>query len=101
MKLIKQFRIIALLEGISFLLLIGLAMPIKYFMEMGMPNKVIGMIHGVLFIAYIFYLFAIKVDRNWQMKELALGFISSILPFGSFWFDYKYLKPALLTTESE
>ena len=59
-SLLGQLRILAILEGISYLLL-GLTMPLKYWYNMGMPNKIVGMIHGVLFIAFCLWVIRFAV----------------------------------------
>jgi integral membrane protein len=89
---LPTFRILAFLEGISFLLLIGVGMPLKYVCAMPMPNKVIGMIHGVLFIAYIFYLMQVRAEKSWGFRLTFLAFLASLLPFGTFVLDAKLLR---------
>ena len=89
---LKQFRIIAALEGVSFILLVALAMPLKYFYDMPTPNKIIGMVHGVLFIAYVYLLYQVASDKKWSFKKVAIAFIASLLPFGTFVLDAKMLK---------
>lgn len=89
---LKYFRIVALLEGISFLALLFIAMPLKYMYAMPMPNKIIGMIHGVLFVAYVFYLMNVKSEFNWSFKKTLIAFLASILPFGTFVLDAKVLR---------
>ena len=87
-----RFRVIAFLEGLSFVLLMFFAMPMKYMY--GMPEYVrhIGMAHGILFIAYVYMLIPLKGTLNLSMKEVALLFLASILPFGTFIADYKMLR---------
>lgn len=89
---LKYFRIVAMLEGVSFLLLLFVAMPLKYMYQMPMPNKIIGMVHGVLFVAYVFYLMNTKAEYGWSFKKAMGGFLASILPFGTFVFDAMVLK---------
>ncbi len=89
---LKHFRIVAFLEGVSFLILLFIAMPLKYIYAMPTPNKVIGMIHGVLFVAYVFYLMQVKSENNWTLKKTAIAFLASILPFGTFVLDANVLK---------
>lgn len=86
-KSLKRFRKVAIWEGISFILLVFVAMPIKY--GLGIPQfvRVIGMAHGILFIAYVILLIQVAIEHDWPMKKSALGFIASILPFGPFIFD--------------
>lgn len=59
---------------------------------MPMPNKILGMVHGVLFIAYIFYLIQVRSEKNWDLKKTSLAFLASLLPFGTFVLDAKVLK---------
>lgn len=89
----KAFRIVALLEGVSFLILLFIAMPLKYMMDMPLPVRITGMVHGVLFIAFIFYLMQVKSEKNWPLKKAFIAFLASLLPFGTFVLDAKMLKP--------
>lgn len=88
-KSLKRFRKVAIWEGISFILLVFVAMPIKY--GLGIPQfvRVIGMAHGILFIAYVILLIQVAIEHDWPAKKSALGFIASLLPFGPFVFDRK------------
>jgi integral membrane protein len=87
-----QLRILAILEGISFLLLGG-TMILKYGYDMGMPNKIVGMIHGVLFIAYVIWVFIVGMKRQWGIRLSIICWLASLLPFATFWVDATYLKP--------
>lgn len=87
-----QLRLLAIMEGISYLLF-ALTMPLKYLFEMGMPNKIVGMAHGVLFIAYVIWVFLVGNNRKWNWKKMGVCWIASLLPFATFWVDAKYLKP--------
>jgi integral membrane protein len=91
---LKTFRIIAFLEGLSYLLLLFIAVPIKYFFENDMYVKLLGMPHGLLFIGYIFGAFLMKDNFNWSIKEFFIVLLASIIPFGTFYIDKKYLKLA-------
>ena len=86
-----QLRMLAILEGVSFLLL-GITMWMKYSLEMGLPNKIVGLIHGVLFIAYVIWVFIVGKEKKWGIKMYAILGIASLLPFATFIVDYKYLK---------
>lgn len=88
----KNFQIISILEGISFLLILGVSMPLKYMMHIEGPNKVIGMLHGILFVLYVFMAFSLQKQNSWNMKQLATILICSVIPFGTFWMDRKYLR---------
>jgi len=89
---IKQFRIVAYLEGWSFLILLFVAMPLKYMMGIFIATKIVGMLHGVLFIWFIIALFGAAKEQKWGIKFSILSFIASIIPFGTFFLDKK-LKP--------
>lgn len=90
--MLRFFKIIALLEGVSLLLLFFVAMPLKY--VWGKPELVkhIGMAHGLLFVLYIIIAFMIREERRWSSKQLAVVCLASVLPFGTFYIDWKYLK---------
>lgn len=88
---IQNFRKIAILEGISYLLL-ALTMPLKYLMDMGMPNKIVGYIHGILFMIYVFYVLYFFYTKKWSFKFSLIAFIASLLPFGTFILDARVLK---------
>jgi len=88
----KLFRVVALLEGVSYLLLLFVAVPIKYMSEDPQYVKMLGMPHGLLFIAYIILAFLLKSEYKWNLKDFFIVLIASILPFGTFYVDYKYLK---------
>jgi integral membrane protein len=89
--MLNLFRRVAWLEGVSLLLLLFVAMPLKY--RWGLPQAVrlVGMTHGLLFLAYVALLFRIGIELRWSGKTLFLGFVTSSLPFGTFWFDKRYL----------
>jgi len=88
----NTFRIIAFLEGVSYLLLLFVAVPIKY--NLGDPTyvKLLGMPHGLLFISYLILAFLIKDGEQWKNKDFWIILLASILPFGTFYVDRKYLK---------
>ncbi len=87
----KWFLRIGVAEAISFLVLLGIAMPLKYLAGMPKAVSVVGMAHGVLFIAYLYFVHECRQAFGWSLKTAALGVISSVLPFGPFIFD-NYLK---------
>lgn len=88
----KSFKIIAILEGISFLAILFVTMPLKYLFETPYPNQVVGMAHGFLFLAYIVLAFLIKAELKWNFKTLLIVLVCSVIPFGTFWMERKYLK---------
>ena len=86
------FRIIALLEGISYILLLFIATPIKYMMNDESYVKMLGMPHGLLFIMYIVVAFLLKSEMNWSKRIFNIVLISSVIPFGTFYIEKKYLS---------
>ena len=86
------FRIISFLEGISYLLLLFVAVPIKYFQGDTSYVKMLGMPHGVLFMLYLVFAVVLKRKMNWNLKALGIISLASILPFGTFYVDKKYLQ---------
>lgn len=88
------FRLVALLEGVSYILLLFIATPIKYFLNDPQYVKLLGMPHGLLFIAYISLAFLFKKEFYWKGKAFLVVLLASIIPFGTFYIDRKYLKPA-------
>lgn len=89
---VKQFKVIAILEGLSFLGLLGIAMPIKYILGKPEATEIIGMAHGVLFITYVLMVVLIRKQLGWNVKTTALALTASVLPFGPFVVDRKLLK---------
>jgi integral membrane protein len=89
------FRLVALLEGVSYILLLFIAVPIKYWGGDEQWVKLLGMPHGILFVSYIIFAFLIKENEKWGMKDLGIVLLASILPFGTFYVDWKYLKKSI------
>lgn len=91
---IGRLRITALLEGMSFLILLGIAMPLKYMAGQPQAVRVVGMVHGLLFILYVFYVIRVQADMKWSPKQTALALIASVVPFGTFYADTKLFRLA-------
>ncbi len=87
MNPLRQLRVIGISEGISFLLLLFVAMPLKYLLEQPGAVRVVGMVHGVLFILYVVGLYRAAMARDWPLRRTALAFVASVVPFGFFFFD--------------
>lgn len=90
--MIKLFRGISLLEGLSLLVLLFIAMPLKYIWGNPEYVRVVGMAHGLLFVAYILFAIMTKFELNWKVKTLLIVFAASVIPFGTFYIDKKYLS---------
>lgn len=89
---IKTLRLVGLLEGISFLLLLFIAMPVKYMLDNPILVKYVGMGHGVLFVLFLVVLFVVCEKQKWSLAMFVMGLIASIVPFGPFIFDLKLKK---------
>lgn len=92
----KIFKFTAILEGFSYLFLLSNMLFIKpdnmvLYKTLLFP---IGMTHGILFIAYLYLAFMIKEKQNWSFKDLAVVLLGSLIPFGAFFIEKKYLKNA-------
>lgn len=88
---VKTFKWISILEGLSFLLLLFIAMPLKYIWGAPEMVQVVGMFHGILFVIYIMGAFYLQKPLNWNYKTLAIVCLGSVLPFGPFYVEKKYL----------
>ena len=92
MTQIRLFRRIALAEGVSFLILLFVAMPMKYFMGMPEVVRVVGAVHGVLFLLYVGLLARIHVTQRWPSMFSLYALIASVVPFGTFMLDKQLRK---------
>ncbi len=87
-----RLRIIAFLEGLSFLVLLFIAMPLKYYMNQPLAVKHVGMAHGVLFLLYLAAVLHVMIDRKWSIWKGLIAVVASLVPFGTFVLDAKMLK---------
>lgn len=90
----KIFKIVATFEGISLLVLLFIAMPLKYIFNMPEYVRTVGMAHGLLFIAYIIIAILLKIEDNWNNRKFFEICIASVIPFGTFYIEKKYFKNA-------
>ncbi len=88
---IGQFRLIAKLEGISFIILLFIAMPLKYMMGIPEATKIVGMIHGALFLWFLYSQFIASSEEKWGLNFNILAFVLSLVPFGTFYLNTKLL----------
>ena len=91
-KSINVLRLLALIEGISFLALLGIAMPLKYYYNKPEAVKIIGMAHGILFILYTINLLIIHLKLRWSYGKTLGAFIAALIPFGTFYADKKWFR---------
>ena len=84
---IARLRTIAMIEGISFLVLLFIAMPLKYIWGQPQAVRIIGMAHGVLFVIFCAALLHTTIAAKWPLGRPALLFLASIIPFGPWIID--------------
>ena len=89
--MINIYRLTAFLEGVSYILLLFIAVPIKYLINEALFVKILGMPHGILFILYILFSIIAKIKYNWNFRKFLVISIASLVPFGTFYIDKKYL----------
>jgi integral membrane protein len=86
---VRTLRILTLTEGVSFLLLLGLAMPLKYLAGRPEAVTVVGWAHGMLFVALCLALLAVTIEHRWPLRRAAGVFLAALLPFGPFVIDHR------------
>ena len=96
MKLLQsklgQFRIVSLAEGLSYILLLGIAMPLKYVWGQPEAVKMMGSLHGFLFVIFVIALIRAAFDRAWGLSRVLLAFFASIVPLGAFFLETSLRK---------
>lgn len=89
---IGRLRVLSLIEGLSLVLLVFLAVPMKYMFDSPMMVRVIGMTHGVLFLGLGFMTIMVGVEQGWKFKRMATIMLASVIPFGCFYVENKVFK---------
>ena len=90
---IGRLRIIGFLEGISLLILLFVAVPLKYSFGEPFLTRIMGTVHGALFLLFIFNTISVGVERNWKFKETTWKvLLACVIPFGTFYLDAKILS---------
>lgn len=85
------FRIVAFLEGVSYILLMTIGLYSKYLLNDESYVKLLGMPHGLLFVLYIIIAFSLRENENWDTKDFSIVLLASIIPFGTFYIGRRYL----------
>jgi integral membrane protein len=93
-----RLRLVGFLEGLSFLVLLGIAMPLKYLAGEPAAVRLVGMAHGLLFVLYVLLLIQNALELRWSFGKTLLGFVASLLPFGTFYADKKLFQPAVVNS---
>lgn len=87
-----RLRLTGILEGLSFIILLAIAMPLKYMAGKPEMVSIVGMAHGLLFVLYIFLSLQAKFEYPWSWKKMFALWVASVVPFGTFYADYKLLR---------
>src|SRR5271169_5920543 len=87
----KLFRVVGRCEGLSFLVLLLIAMPLKYYVGQPLGVRIMGPVHGFLFLAYCACATWCALEHSWSNKKHVLAYIAAVVPFGTFWFEKVYL----------
>ena len=90
---VGRLRLVGFLEGLSLLILVFVAVPLKYIWNNPELVKTIGPIHGALFLLFVFIALHVGVDRKWSFKETTWKvLLACVIPFGTFYIDSKILS---------
>lgn len=91
---VGRLRLLALLEGISLLVLVCIAVPVKHLLGNPSIVQLIGPLHGILFILYLLNSFKVGVEQQWKFRQTTWNLlVATFIPFGTFYVDYKILRP--------
>lgn len=88
----RWFRLAGRLEGVSFLLLLLIAMPLKYYANFPLGVKVLGPAHGILFLAYCGFAMSLALTENWPLKKHMFAYLAAVFPCGTFLYEKFYLQ---------
>jgi integral membrane protein len=86
-KKLDRFLKTGLAEGLSYMILLAIAMPLKYMAGMLLPVRIVGMLHGVLFILYCIFLLQAAIAYKWTISKTAAAFFLSFVPLGTFFLE--------------
>ena len=87
-----RLRLVSILEGLSLLVLLGIAMPLKYLAHQPEAVRIVGLLHGVLFISYVLLLAQNAIEQHWSLGKAGLGLLLSVLPFGAFYAERRLFQ---------
>lgn len=99
---IGSLRLLALLEGVSLLLLVFVAVPLKYYFDNPSMSKNLGPIHGALFLLFVINALRVGVEQQWRFKETTWKvLVACFIPFGTFYIDYKILRNITIAADEK
>jgi integral membrane protein len=87
-----RLRLVSMLEGLSLLGLLGIAMPLKYIFQQPEAVRLVGLLHGVLFISYVLLLVQNAIEQRWPLTKVGLGLLLSVVPFGAFYAERRLFQ---------
>lgn len=90
---LARLRLVGFLEGLSFLALVLIAMPLKHFADQPLAVRYVGMAHGILFLLYLLAAVPVALEYSWSWRTCGLAVLASLLPAGPFVFDARVLAP--------
>jgi integral membrane protein len=93
-----RFRALAIAEGVSFLVLLFVAMPLKHLAGIGVPTRIVGLVHGLLFVLYEIAVLDALGSNRWPAKRVAAGVVAGFLPFGTFVFTARLRQSSAAPT---
>lgn len=99
-KLLRRFRMIGIAEGISFLVLLLIAMPMKYFLKIPEAVKIVGWMHGALFIAYMYLAIDVAISFKKNIGWCIKTFLAAFIPMGTFVTDKELKKEEVALQQS-
>jgi integral membrane protein len=89
---VGRLRALGIVEGVSFLVLLGIAMPLKYFADLPQAVRIVGWAHGILFIGFLITLMLARDAMQWSFRWTAVVLVAALLPFGPFVIDGRLRK---------
>jgi integral membrane protein len=87
-----RLRLVSILEGLSLLVLLGIAMPLKYLAHLPEAVRIVGLIHGVLFVSYVLLLAQNAIEQRWPFRKAGLALLLSVVPFGAFYAERRLFQ---------
>jgi integral membrane protein len=87
MSALRFLRVVGLLEGLSFVVLLFVAVPLKHVFGLPLAVRVVGSVHGLLFILFASTLYRVATEQEWPVRRSLMAFVASLLPFGPFVLD--------------
>lgn len=95
-----RFRVISFIEGLSYVVLVAIAMPLKYGAGNTTIVPLVGRIHGGLFVLFVVALAAVASARTWTRSQVATAFIAGLIPLGAFWLERRLRRESATPSQA-